>query len=313
MAKNRRYSNYNSSRGRSKKRENPLVIGPVVLGSVLLAAMCGRTLDARYEQSASTVSGREVVNLASESDRAGLRIEPGKDIESKPPQDSSKPSSEVADRVGVQDEGNVLAAIKEIERVSGVDGESPLSPERWVTDTPLLLGTVDVSGMLAQELTLKRSLQNGYLPRSVSINGTFSRAGSYLDLLFKDEKGAAQIVRFDRDAISVVYRSPSGIEVEREKSAFPVAQELAKGSGECAALRLTISPDSSQPSSVVCASQGGAPLAAVPVLQERVVMTLPVLPVRSRFVSVATNLVKGELQELTVIGDIRGSVVEDKV
>lgn len=305
MAKNRRYSQYNSSRGRSKKRENPLLIGSVLVVSVLLAALCGRTLDSRYARISTAGRAEAVADLSSDGDRAGLRME-------SPAEQEASASQKVAPVAG--DADGFAAAIREIERVSGVAGEPPLHPDRWVTETPLLLGNVDVSGMLAQEFALKRSLQNGYSPRSVSVRGVFSRPGAYLDLLFKDEKGAAQVIRFDGSSISVVYRSPSGIEVERGRAPFSVSRELGKSGGECEKLTLSIATEPSQPSQIVCAAQAMmVPTGGAPSDTGRVVMSLPILPVKSRFISVSTNLVKSELKELTVVGDIRGSIVEDSV
>ena len=279
MAKNRRYSKYSSSRSRLERKENPLLTGITLIGGVLLAALCGRTLDARYNSMSSS----------------GF------------PQNSEDPSR-AALKLDTQAPGSVAQAIKEVERLSGVVGGAPLPSEAWTTETPILIGEVDVSGLLAQEFTLKRSTLNGYVPKSIRIGGNFARRGTYLDLLIKDEKGAAQIVRLEEGHLAVVYRAPSGIESERLRVPF-TSKVSATGEG-CSSVTLEHSQAEGQvePTQIIrCHSvkEGSA--------IESVLSAVPNLPVKGRIVSVSTNLVTSELLELTIIGEVRGVRVEDKV
>lgn len=279
MAKNRRYSKYSSSRSRSERKENPFLTGITLIGGVLLAALCGRTLDARYNSVSSSVS----------------------------PQNGEEPSR-AALKLDTHAQGGVSYAIKEVERLSGVVGGAPLPLEQWSTETPILMGEVDVSGLLAQEFTLKRSTLNGYAPKSIRIGGDFSRRGTYFDLLIKDEKGAAKVVRIEEGHLAVVYRAPSGIESERLRVPFT---SKVTGTGEgCSAVTLEQTQGDGQvePTQVIkCYSmKDGVPF-------ESVLSVVPNLPVTGRIVSVSTNLVKNELSELTIAGEVRGVAVEDKI
>lgn len=283
MAKNRRYSKYSSSRGRLERKENPLLTGVTLVGGVLLAALCGRTLDARYNSRDNSAVSPISVSEGDEPNRAALRFD-------------------------APAEGGISYAIKEVERLSRVVGGAPLPTDQWSTETPILMGEVDVSGLLAQEFTLKRSTANGYTPKSIRIGGSFLRKGTYFDLLLKDEKGAAQIVRIEEGHLSVVYRAPSGIESERLRVPF-TSKVLPDGTG-CTSVTLEQSSAEGQNEpvqSIQCHSvKDGAPT-------ESILSVVPNIPVKGRIVSVATNLVKGELSELSIIGEVRGVRVEDRV
>ncbi len=279
MAKNRRYSKYSSSRSRSERKENRLLTGITLVGGVLLAALCGRTLDARYTAAFSPGSSQG----GDEPTRAALRLD-------------------------TQAQGGVSYAIKEVERLSGVVGAPPLPLEEWSTETPILMGEVDVSGLLAQEFTLKRSTANGYAPKSIRIGGNFARQGTYFDLLVKDEKGAAQIVRIEEGHLAVVYRAPSGIESERLRVPF-TSKVTPTGEG-CSSVTLehALGEGQLEPTQIIkCHSTKDG------ISNESVLSVVPNLPVKGRIVSVSTNLVKSELSELTITGEVRGVKVEDKV
>ncbi len=279
MAKNRSYSKYSSSRSRSAKKENPLLTGITLIGGVLLAALCGRTLDARY----NSVFSPGATPSGEEPSRAALKL-------------------------GTQVSSSESYAIKEVERLSGVVGGAPLPSENWSTETPILMGEVDVSGLLAQEFTLKRSVANGYIPKSIRIGGSFTRKGTYFDLLVKDEKGAAQILRIEEGRLAVVYRAPSGIESERLR--VPFTSQVTAGGEGCASVTLEHVDAGLQvePTQVIkChTTKEGMPI-------ESILSVVPNLPVKGRIVSVSTNLVKSELSELTITGEVRGVKVEDKI
>jgi hypothetical protein len=279
------------------RKEPQFLTVTLLLCGVAVAALCGRTLDARYQTivgAASPGSSEDSQPTMGEDPRAALRR-------------SAESASAPTDS---EDRGRRLV-LSMLQRVSGVGGDQPLSPKNWRSERPVWLEGVDVAGLLSREVVLARSLASGYRPSSVEIGGTFARPGVFLDLAVKDVRGASLIFTIQGGEVSASYRSSAPHsetlpEVVRNRpGAFESQLVIEQGRAtlptpaSCSTLAFAYGDDGYE---VRCAS---APA------EQPTLLRVPLLPFVPKTVSVTTNLTADELSRVVVRGAQGGVLVED--
>jgi hypothetical protein len=256
VKKNRRY--YSSSR--SSKRSSPatrFVLSLSLLGCVAIAAVCGRALDQRQRLA---MAGTDP---SWENGRASLSLPP------------------------TEQESNERRVRQQVEHLSGVPGRPLLSSERWQAIEPILIDGVNVSDMFAQPFVLKRSLANGFRTESVSLQASWQRPDTYLDLVLGQTSNGAVMMRFAKDGVRAFLRSHSGISIPGES----VATDVTQG---CERYEISVT------TSDVTVSCG-----------DRKILGVAYPSASEGMVSIASNLAAQEVSVLSIKGMLGESKTED--
>jgi hypothetical protein len=148
--------------------------------SVVVAALCGQSLDQRQRQ----VRAARVVQL-----------------------DDARASLALPRTVAQLAEDGVRARI---EQLSGVEGAPLLSTQRWEAAEPIMVDGVDVSDMFTQEFVLRRSVRSSYRFKSATIDAIWERPHSFLDLGVALTANGALVVRFSKGEVRSFFRAHSG-------------------------------------------------------------------------------------------------------
>jgi hypothetical protein len=263
VGKNHRYS-----KTRPARKANPALVALALVVSVTLAALCGRSLDERHR---AALAGARSEGSEFESGRAALRMAP----------------AEVS-----PEEQRQQILVSQIEKFSGITGGPALSLERWFAEKPAVVRGIDVSALLSEEFTLRRSFSSTYRPKKVVLAADLGRSDTFFEVRTSDGTESARILRFTNNTLSVIFRSAGGLMSEQSSLRLSHTQR-------CTTFEIDLSPESG---SVRCKGDDASQPPLLP---------LPILPVGVQRISVSTNLCAPELQKLLIVGTSSGIDVED--
>lgn len=163
-----------------------------------------------------------------------------------------------------------------IEKVSGVRGAPLFNRDEWAPAEPVSIDGVDVSDLFAGEYVYKRSVENNFSFRGATVEGVFTRPHTFLDIGVSAEDNSRIVYRFSSDGVRVFERSSKGA----LESLAPPVKELPPG---CTKFQI-VSSDANQ--SVVC--------------QGITLVQINLGKRRQRRVFAASNLMRGEIRDLTI-------------
>lgn len=183
-----------------------------------------------------------------------------------------------------------MHAQREMEKLSGVSGRPLLSLDRWIPKESFVLQGVEVGNMVSVQHYLRSSLNRGYVFTSASVDAVWQRPESFLDLSIGGSANGSTLLRFSPQMVEAFFASRKNRLVSIEKTA------LASRGAPCQRFdvlatgrQLTVSCDGS-----LALSLDEAPTA----FEGRV--------------SVASNLMHGEVRDLVVTGRNRDAELKDQ-
>jgi hypothetical protein len=185
---------------------------------------------------------------------------------------------------------HTIDAQREVERLSGVAGRPLLSLERWIPTESFVLQAVEVGNMMSVPHWLRSSLNRGYVFHSASIDAVWQRPDSFLDLSIGGSSNGSTLLRFSSGAVEAFFASRKNALVSIEKTAL-ASRGLSCQRFDVVASerRLTVSCDGSPALSLT-----EAPTA----FEGRV--------------SIASNLMHGEVRDLSITGRTRDTELKDQ-